>query len=118
MKRTSIKKILVMLILITIVAVLATNVKATSNPIIVQPGGSTTTNTTANTTANTTTNTTTTNTTTNTVRANVTTNTVSNYQNTNLPQTGDASDYVIFLFIAVCVVVAIFAYRKYKNYNI
>jgi len=49
-----------------------------------------------------------------------TTNTTgSNYQNTTaLPQTGDASDYAVFLLIVVAVIVAIYAYRKVKEYNI
>lgn len=49
-----------------------------------------------------------------------TTNTTgSTYQNTeSLPQTGDASDYAIFLLIVVAIVVAIYAYRKVKEYNI
>lgn len=115
MRKSSVKKLLVTLTLIAIMTIMVTSVNATSNPLIVQQPGTTTANTTTNTT---TTNRTTTNTTTNTVRANTTTNTVSNYQNTNLPQTGDASDYIIFLFIAVCIVVAVYAYRKYKNYNI
>lgn len=37
-------------------------------------------------------------------------------QNT-LPQTGDASDYAIFLLIGVCVVVSIYAYKKVREYN-
>ena len=61
-------------------------------------------------------NTTTTNTTENTVKAaNITGST---YQNTTLPQTGDASDYAIFAVIAVSAVVAVYAYRKVRNYNI
>lgn len=36
---------------------------------------------------------------------------------TKLPQTGDASDYAIFALIAVCVVVAIVAYKKVREYN-
>lgn len=49
-----------------------------------------------------------------------TTNTTgSTYQNTeSLPQTGDASDYAIFLLIVVAIVVAVYAYRKVKEYNI
>ena len=59
---------------------------------------------------------TTTNTTENTVKAaNITGST---YQNTALPQTGDASDYAIFAVIAVSAVVAVYAYRKARNYNI
>ena len=42
----------------------------------------------------------------------------STYQNTTLPQTGDASDYAIFAVIAVSAVVAVYAYRKVRNYNI
>lgn len=34
-----------------------------------------------------------------------------------LPQTGDASDYAIFLLIGLFAVVSIYAYRKAKNYN-
>lgn len=62
-------------------------------------------------------------------QTNITTNTVapttntatSNYVNTNtntLPQTGDASDYAIFLLIAVSAVIAIYAYKRIKDYNI
>lgn len=43
----------------------------------------------------------------------------STYQNTSsLPQTGDASDYAIFMLIAVAIVVAIYAYKKVREYNI
>lgn len=34
-----------------------------------------------------------------------------------LPQTGDASDYAIFLLIGLFTVVSIYAYRKVKDYN-
>lgn len=49
-----------------------------------------------------------------------TTNTTgSTYQNTtSLPQTGDASDYAIFLLIAVSIVIAVYAYKKVREYNI
>ena len=48
-----------------------------------------------------------------------TTNTTgSTYQNTALPQTGDASDYAIFMLILVAAVVAVYAYKKVKEYNI
>lgn len=48
-----------------------------------------------------------------------TTNTTgSNYENTKLPQTGDASDYAIFMLILVAAVVAVYAYKKVKEYNI
>lgn len=123
MKKLSVKKLLVLFTLIAMVCMALTTVKASSPINLLHP--TTTTNTQTPTTANTQTPPTTTNTqtpaTTNTItRTNtVTTNTVANgNQNSNLPQTGDASDYVIFLFIAVCAVVAIYAFRKYKNYNI
>lgn len=49
-----------------------------------------------------------------------TTNTTgSTYQNeTKLPQTGDASDYAIFMLIVVATVVAIYAYKKVREYNV
>lgn len=50
---------------------------------------------------------------------NTTTNTTgSTYQNTALPQTGDASDYAIFALIVVAVVIAVYAYRRVRDYNI
>lgn len=51
---------------------------------------------------------------------NTNTNTTgSTYQNTTtLPQTGDASDYAIFLLIVVAIVIAVYAYQKVKKYNI
>lgn len=114
MKRTSIKNLLIALtIIVTLLLVVSNSAYAAGeilNPFQVNQtsdNGTTTTNTV-------TTNTVTTNTTTvNTVTANTTTST-----NTNLPQTGDASDYIIFTFIAIASVVAIYAYRKVKNYNI
>lgn len=42
----------------------------------------------------------------------------STYENTTLPQTGDASDYAIFMLIVVAGVVAVYTYRKVKEYNI
>lgn len=113
MKKTSIKKILVIITLIIAVSLLTTTVKATGNPLNIQglvpgtnQGSSGTVNVTQNPSTQETAN-----------KAPVNTQ-GSTYQNSNLPQTGDASDYVIFLFIAVCAVVAVFAYRKYRNYNI
>lgn len=55
----------------------------------------------------------------NTLQPGATNTTGSNYQNnTSLPQTGDASDYAIFLLIVVAIVIAVYAYRKVKEYNI
>lgn len=119
MKKLSVKKqILVILVAIATIFVISTAVYATGtqdNPIQI-PDITTPSTTDTNTTTNTTNvveNTTvapTTNTTTNT--------TVSNYQNTSLPQTGDASDYAIFLIIVLAAVIAVYAYKKVRDYNI
>ena len=42
---------------------------------------------------------------------------VTNTNQNTLPQTGDASDYAIFLLIGVCVVVSVYAYKKVREYN-
>lgn len=111
MKRTSIKNLLIVLAIVAALLVVSKSVYATGgivNPLQVNTVSTNTT----------TTNTTTTNTTrVNTVTTNTTANTATN-TNGNLPKTGDASDYIIFAFIAVTAVVAIYAYRKVKNYNI
>ena len=114
MKKISVKKLLVLFTLVTIVCMFATSVKATGPINLLHPTQPTTNTQTTNTQNTPTTPTT------NTIKTNtVTTNTTpGGNQNSNLPQTGDASDYVIFLFIAVCTVVAIYAFKKYKNYNI
>lgn len=115
MRKMSMKKeILVIMMVVLMLLTISTKVLATGTggPIsinIVAP----TTNT-----ETTDTNTITTNTTTNIVTPTTTNTTVSNYQNTTLPQTGDASDYAIFLLIAVAIVVAVYAYKKVRDYNI
>ena len=119
MKKMSIKKeiLTITLILITILAI-GSRVFATgtSNSPIQIP--------TINTDTNSVDTNTTTNETTNTViipTTNVTTNTnttVSTYENTSLPQTGDASDYAIFMLIVVAAIVAVYAYKKVRDYNI
>lgn len=53
-----------------------------------------------------------------TTTTNTTTNTISNYtNNTSLPQTGDASDYAIFMLIAVAILIAVYAYKKSRDYK-
>lgn len=117
MKRISIKKeiLVIVLLVVTILAigsnVLATGtsgspvqipvINTTTNPSNEQTEGTNITNQTANTIA-------------------PTTNTTgSTYQNnTTLPQTGDASDYAIFLVITVSILIAIYAYKKVREYNI
>lgn len=114
MKRMSVKKeILTIILIIVAVIAIGSKVLATNSPIQIPIVN---TNTTDTTTTNVTTNTTT-NATTNVVTP--TTNTTgSNYQNTTLPQTGDASDYAIFLLIVVAAIVAVYAYKKVRDYNI
>jgi LPXTG-motif cell wall-anchored protein len=115
MKKLSVRKLFIILAILATITLLSTAVHATGgiiNPIAINGTSTNTTDTTTNTTVNTTTSTTVT---TNTVTANTTTTTTTN---SDLPKTGDASDYVIFLFIAVCLVVSIVAYRKFRNYNI
>lgn len=51
-----------------------------------------------------------------------TTNNETNTENTNvpenkLPQTGVAEDTTLFIFIAICLVSAIYAYTKIRNYK-
>lgn len=44
-------------------------------------------------------------------------NLVSNYQNTTLPQTGDASDYAILFVVVVAAIIAVYAFRRSKDYK-
>ena len=122
MKKMSVKKEILTIILI-IVAILAVGSKVfatgTSDSPIQIPTINTNTNsvdtTTTNVVANETTNVVapTTN-----VIAPTTNTTGSTYQNTALPQTGDASDYAIFMLIVVAAIVAVYAYKKVRDYNI
>ncbi len=115
MKKLSMKKeVLVIMMVVFMLLTVSTKVLATGTggPISINIVANTTTVTnTTNTTNNTTT-------TTNIVTPATTNITTSNYQNTTLPQTGDASDYAIFLLIAVVIIVAIYAYKKVREYNI
>lgn len=113
--------VVMMLLVISLLAVMSFEVKATSdNPITldnlnITTGGSTTTNQTVNTTTNQTTNTTT-----NTQGSQViqpTTNTTTNTNGNTLPQTGVTEDITVMFFIIVCVVSAIFAYKKIRDYR-
>lgn len=114
MKKVNVRKSIVVIALIAIVLLIASSVYATGtvspiNIISTTPQtNEATTNQTTNTTANIVSPTT-----------NTATNTAgSTYTNTNLPQTGDASDYAIFLLIVVSVAIAIYAYKKVRDYNI
>lgn len=117
MRKSNVKKIILIVTLALITILLVSKVYATgtsANPVqipTITPSTDTNTINTVNT------NTINTNTV-NTVAPATTNTTASTYTNTNLPQTGDASDYAIFLLIVVSVVVAIFAYKKVRDYNI
>ena len=106
MKKVNVKKeIFVVLLIAVIIIAISSKVFATgtSGAPVQIPGLNTDANATVEPTANTT----------------KPTNTAgSAYQNTTLPQTGDASDYAIFAVIAVAAIVAIYAYIKVRNYNI
>lgn len=119
MKKLSVKKeILLVIMIIVMIFIISTKVLATNSPIQIPVTGEN----------NITTNTEDTNVTTNTINTNVITpntqqNTITNttgstYENTTLPQTGDASDYAIFMLIVVSGIVAVYAYKKVREYNI
>lgn len=120
MKKMSLKKGLIIMIVLAILFIISSKVLATGTsdgPIGINiQANPTTTNTETNTESNTTTN----EVTQPTINTAATpTNTQgSTYQNTALPQTGDASDYAIFMLIVVAIVVAIYAYKKVREYNI
>lgn len=109
-------KILLIALLFMVVIGMGINSFATDAPAntvnrIVVIGNDTT-----NTVVNTTTNTANTTNTTNVINVigNATAN--STYQNTSLPNTG-SSDYTILILVAVCVVSAIYAYKKIRDYK-
>lgn len=124
MKKVSVKKeILTITLIVAAILVIGSQVFATGasdNPIQIPVINTTTNAVDANTQINETTNETanviapTTN-----IIAPTTNTTGSTYQNeTTLPQTGDASDYAIFMLIVVATVVAIYAYKKVREYNV
>ena len=125
MDKLRVKKLIVLFLVVTMIVLVGTKVEATSgavNPLTVQSSSSSTTSSS--------TSTTTTPTPTPTTSSLVTTPTptkaptatptvVSSYgDNSNLPNTGDAEDFIVFLVIALAVAGAIYAFRRYRNYNI
>lgn len=44
-------------------------------------------------------------------------NNVNTNRNTTMPKAGDASDYAIFVFIGIGIIVSIYAYKKIRDYN-
>lgn len=110
MKKLNVKRSIVIVTLIAVVLLIASNVYATGtvSPINIISTTPQTNEVTTNQTTNEATN----------VVAPTTNAEVSTYTNTNLPQTGDASDYAVFLLIAVSIVIAVYAYKKVRDYNI
>ncbi len=116
MKKMSVKKVLVTIMVLVALFMVSSKVLATGTsdgPIGINiQANPTTTNTETNTTTNEVTQPTIN------TAATPTNTQGSTYQNTALPQTGDASDYAIFMLIVVAIVVAIYAYKKVREYNI
>ena len=119
------KKILVLLaVLLLIIGVMSFGVKATDTPIDLgdllnsTSDTNSTANETINETANSTANETVTNTTTNTVGGNVLQPALNTTQSGNdLPHTGVTEDITVMFFIVVCVILAIYAYKKIRDYR-
>lgn len=112
------KKIMIVLILmITVLVAMMPLVKATNGNLIIIDEENTQNNTNTNNTNTDNTNTNTTNRNNEVVNENTTSNNVENQAENKLPQTGVAEDTTLFLFIAVCVVSAIYAYIKIRNYR-
>lgn len=126
------KKVLILLVSLMVVVLgvaISLPVKATDSGTLPLDNllaglNSTDSNTTTNTTDTNITNTNTTNTTgTNTTNTNgtviqPTTNRISNTTSGNdLPQTGVTEDITVMFFIIVCVIVAIYAYKKIRDYK-
>ena len=122
------RKVLVLLVILFLLVGIAVQVQASD---LIDLGnlitdGNTTENTTTNTTQNTVANSTL-NVTTNTT-SNTTTNTAGNSvvqpstnragsSENNLPQTGVTEDITVMFFIIVCVIAAIYAYKKIRDYR-
>lgn len=108
------KVIMKIVIIISLLFALSTVVWADNTQIIIGGGSTNTQNDTATNVPNVVMNTTTTNT-------NVNTNTNTSYRtNTNtetLPKTGVTDGYVVAILVTVCVISAIYAYKKIRDYN-
>ena len=123
MKKLSLRKEILLVVAVLVVTfALSTSVFASSTtPIQIPVINANTTTDTSNTTTDTTN--TTANTAVDPIPVAPTTNTATNtsgstYENTTLPQTGDASDYAIFAVIGLCIIIAVVAFKKARNYNI
>lgn len=108
---TNLKRVILTIVMVSLVCLCVGSVFATDDFLVINEGitGNTTTNTTN--TANTANTANTTNTS-NLIGENNT----STYTNTTLPQTG-AGDYTMILMIGVLGVVAVYAYKKVRDYK-
>ncbi len=114
MKKMNVKKeVLIIAMILISLFVISTRVLATNGPVQIPIGDNGDTTNTIDTNVETPVDT-------NPTQVAPTTNQVTdtNQNESNLPQTGDASDYAIFMLIIVSIVVAVYAYRKVKEYNI
>ena len=115
------KKVLVLLVvLLLVIGAMSFAVKATDTPIDLGDllNSTSDANTTTNETANATTNETANETTTNTTGGNVLQPALNSTQSGNdLPQTGVTEDITVMFFIVVCVILAIYAYKKIRDYK-
>ena len=113
------KKIIILMLVMTVLVCLCTQVRATTDDPLSIPSLDANTSTTdtntdilANTEDTNTTNTT------NTQVIQPTNTTGSSYTNSDsLPQTGVTEDITVMFFIVVCVIVAIYAYKKIRDYK-
>lgn len=109
MVKSSVRNIILVSVLVMMFSLVSSVVLATDSPIQI-PSANTTTEVPANNTtveAN------------NTTVPNTTTTLVTNRTNdTSLPATGEASDYVVMALIVVATVSAVYAYGKTKKYNV
>lgn len=114
------KIVLVVLAIIMLIIIGANTVLATNTPIVIQPSNNTSNvvnNSATNNTANNTVNNTTNNSTNNIVGNVSNSSKYNNTNTTNLPKTG-ANDYALIAVIAICIVSAIYAYKKIRDYNV
>ena len=113
------KKILFLVVdLLVVIGIMSVSVKATDNILDLDGllnSNSTDTNTTSNTVSNTVTNTTSNTTGGQVVQPN--TNRTNTESANNLPQTGVTEDITVMFFIVVCVILAIYAYKKIRDYK-
>ena len=114
LKLKNVKKLLIVVLAITLIALIQAPVQATS-PVVVTNGTSTNTIQTIPTVNSAQGTTTVTNKTTNTANTVSNNNTNSTYTNTNLPHAG--VDYSVLFVIVACVISGVYAYIKIRDYN-